>query len=234
MPPSGRFLIVGTAAQEVKRAYLAGESRRVISRRLGVSEPTVRDVLVRLGVELRARTKPAPYKHRRARPRRSLEERFWEKVNKDGPIPDGRPDLGPCWLWTGARVGRGYGKIGSGGHSGKTLMAHRVSWQIHFGEIPDELAVCHECDNPPCVNPGHFVLGTIAYNNRDMIAKGRRGRVGARPGEQNHRTHLTRDDVRTIRQERASGVMLKLLAARYGVTVSCIHQIAKGNVWRDA
>lgn len=87
--------------------------------------------------------------------------RFWSRVAKS----DG------CWLWTGARFGpNGYGAVR---FQKRNSSAHRVSWMIHFGPIPDGLFVCHKCDNPPCCNPAHLFLGTIGDNTRDMIAKGR-------------------------------------------------------------
>lgn len=95
--------------------------------------------------------------------------RFWLKVNKNGPVPPHRPELGPCWLWTGARDRGGYGQF-----SGR---AHRWSWLIHHGYRPGHgLFVCHHCDNPPCVRPDHLFLGTASDNARDMVAKGRQGR----------------------------------------------------------
>lgn len=94
----------------------------------------------------------------------TLEQRFWAKVKK----ADG------CWLWTGAGSRKGeHGRIGIGGRSEGIALAHRLSWELHHGPVPDGFCVCHRCDNPPCVNPAHLFLGTKGDNNRDMYAKGR-------------------------------------------------------------
>lgn len=97
--------------------------------------------------------------------------RFLAKVNKDGPIPQHRTNLGACWIWTGAKVRNGYGSFGFG--SPVTIKAHRFSWLYHCGAIPPCLSVLHKCDTPACVNPAHLLLGSQADNMRDAAAKGR-------------------------------------------------------------
>jgi hypothetical protein len=81
-------------------------------------------------------------------PRFRVEERFWEKVNKHGPLWNGTP----CWVWIGSRRRRGYGQVTIGG---KRMGAHRVAYEFLRGSIPDGLTIDHLCRNPPCVNPGH-------------------------------------------------------------------------------
>ena len=100
----------------------------------------------------------------------SDEDRFWSKVDKAGPVPVHRPDLGPCWLWTGSPNHNGYGR---GYFFGQNMGAHRVSWIINRGKIPFRKQVLHFCDNPPCVNPNHLWVGSQRDNFRDMVTKGR-------------------------------------------------------------
>ena len=103
---------------------------------------------------------------------RPLSERFWSKVNKNGTIPPHCPNIGECWLWTGHIIVGGYGRL-SVGH-GIQEFAHRLSYMLHYGNIPNGCFVCHRCDNPPCVRPDHLFIGTHTDNMRDMIAKGRK------------------------------------------------------------
>lgn len=99
-------------------------------------------------------------------------EGFWAKVNKEGPIPERMPEIGPCWVWTGSRDKDGYGTYG--GAKVGTRKVHRQSWQMHFGALPeDKPNVLHHCDNPPCVRPDHLWVGTNADNSRDMVNKNR-------------------------------------------------------------
>lgn len=99
------------------------------------------------------------------RRRRPAEVRFLEKVDKNGPIPAHRPDLGPCWVWTGAKGPLGYGRMGI---DGKTVQVHRFAYEHLVGPIPEGLDVDHVCRNPSCVNApgGHLEPVTHRENVR--------------------------------------------------------------------
>lgn len=94
---------------------------------------------------------------------RTLEERFWEKVNFDGPIPEYRPDLGPCWLWTAADT-NGYGIFGIGG--GANSGAHRVAYALLREPVLPNRHLDHLCRVPLCVNPFHLEPVTSWENAR--------------------------------------------------------------------
>lgn len=118
------------------------------------------------------------------------EHRFWSQVDKQGPI---HPTLGTrCWLWTGTRLhrGQGYGQIAV---DRVRYMAHRYSWILHNGPIPEGLQACHHCDNKGCVNPKHLFLGTSQDNQDDKVAKGRQA-SGRRCGVYTHPESYPRGD----------------------------------------
>lgn len=98
-------------------------------------------------------------------PRKSVAIRFFKYVTP-GPFTD-------CWLWRGYTNNKGYGLLSKGGRGTSMSLAHRISWEIHFGPIPDDLWCLHKCDTPLCCNPYHLFLGTAAENTADMLAKGR-------------------------------------------------------------
>ena len=75
-----------------------------------------------------------------------------------------------CWLWGAAHNDQGYGVLRV---NDKNVYAHRASWVVHFGELPDGHCVLHRCDVPACINPAHLFVGSKADNTKDMVAKGR-------------------------------------------------------------
>ena len=92
--------------------------------------------------------------------REPLADRFWRFVEKSDD----------CWIWVGAHQASGYGRIKD---NGEMLLAHRASYQLHFGTIAQGLWVLHRCDNPSCVNPAHLYLGDRAQNMKDAHERGR-------------------------------------------------------------
>lgn len=92
-----------------------------------------------------------------------LEVRLWAKVNKNGPVPDYAPHLGPCWLWTAHRSSHGYGRVGV---DGKGRQAHRVVYELLVGPIPDGMQLDHLCRVRHCVNPAHVEPVTPRENYR--------------------------------------------------------------------
>lgn len=139
---------------------------------------------------------------------------FWRLVQK----------LDGCWRWLGARERHGL----TYGYRGRPrVWAHRYSWELHNGPIPSGLFVLHRCDNPPCVNPEHLFLGTLADNNRDRDQKGRQAR-----GERGGRAKLTVEAVRAVRAQRAAGVACLDVAAEHGISEQQVSAIATGRSWR--
>lgn len=145
-----------------------------------------------------------------------IQKRFWTKVIKQ--------DYG-CWIWTAAKLGKGYGQFWNGD---VRMLAHRLSWEWHYGEIPPGLCVCHHCDNPSCVRPDHLFLGTIAENNRDMTAKGR-ARLPNLRGEQHPSAVLTEEQVLSILQDNRGRAFL---AHKYGVHYNTISLIQRREKWK--
>jgi hypothetical protein len=141
------------------------------------------------------------------------EQRFWNKVKKT----DG------CWNWTAARC-RSYGIFAPDGKV--PTGAHRVSWRLAFGEIPDGLFVLHKCDNPLCVRPDHLFLGTQSDNIKDKVNKGRQQRGSGAGGAK-----LTERDVMEIKARALRGEKTRALADYYGVSFGNVWMILTGKTW---
>lgn len=109
--------------------------------------------------------------------------------------------------------GDGYGQYGK-----KAQRAHRVAYVEAFGPIPDGLAVCHRCDNPPCIEPSHLFLGTSQENTADCLAKGRHafGKL----------THAQVREIRTDARPHAE------VAREYRVSVTTVRRLRSGRSWR--
>ena len=135
-----------------------------------------------------------------------------------------------CWLWIGALGSGGYGRISSGGKYGPVKKAHRASWELFRGPIPDGLSVLHKCDVRSCVNPDHLWLGTQAENMADCSRKGRGRSVN---GKDSHLAKLSEADVRYIKENYTGRYGQRIeLAERFGVHVSTIKAINRGLTWK--
>ncbi len=175
----------------------------------------------------------------------SDKSRFWEKVDKSGK----------CWIWNAARFHNGYGTFSL--HT-KTTLAHRVSFLIANGSIPNGMCVLHKCDVKNCVRPSHLFIGTMADNMRDRDMKGRQAK-GDRNGLRLHpesrpyglrnghytkpectprgvnagNAKLTDEKVEALRLEyRAGGISQDKLAAKYGICQSVTSGIILRQRWK--
>jgi hypothetical protein len=129
-----------------------------------------------------------------------------------------------CLEWTGSLDDHGYGLLALMGET----RAHRVSYRLHNGDIPEGMLVCHKCDNPPCCDPAHLFHGTYLDNARDCSSK---GRWNDRRGEKNGKAILTTDQVLDIREKLAAGLSQLTLARIYQVKPPVIYKIAHRISW---
>mgnify|MGYP000998694190 FL=1 len=150
--------------------------------------------------------------------------RFWTKVDVREP--------GECWPWTAAVRSRTcqYGVLKV---DGTVRLAHRLSFEIAYGEVPDGLFVCHTCDTPRCVNPAHLFAGSAQDNAVDAVQKGRMNPLTGRvqSGAANLNARLTDAVVVAIRRDREAGMKLVPLAAKYGVGYSTVRDIVCRRTW---
>jgi hypothetical protein len=137
--------------------------------------------------------------------------------------------LDDCWIWTGSRTSRGYGQY-------RKTTAHRYSWILANGPIPEGLFACHSCDVPSCVRPDHLFLGTQIDNMRDAVAKGRTAR-GERSGaynryeprgEERPEARFRDADVLEMRRLASEGVSHTELSRRFSAPRGTIHGVVVG------
>lgn len=145
-------------------------------------------------------------------PELTLEQRFWRKVDQSAG-----PDS--CWPWRGVRAGHRYGQVTV---NGRHDYAHRLSYELARGPIPEGMLIQHSCDNRPCVNPAHLSVGTVATNAQDMMVKGR------------HRTALKREEIEQVLALRAQRVPYAVLAPRFGRTVAGLSAMVNRELKRRA
>jgi hypothetical protein len=139
--------------------------------------------------------------------------RFWRRV-----VVAGARD---CWVWVGLTNSSGYGRIFKSRY--RSLIAHRLSWEIKMGKIPTGMCVLHKCDNRLCVNPRHLFLGTRGDNAADMVRKNRTAK-----GEGHSQSKLSEKEVLEIRKRKDQS---KALAKRFAVSIGTINEIRRRATW---
>lgn len=163
-------------------------------------------------------------------PKLSESERFWAKVDKNGPPPSHRSELGHCWVWTASTDPYGYGYFW---FRGKTMRSSRVAWIIENGALNAKAFICHHCDNPTCVRPSHLFLGDPLVNMADKVSKGRA--KGAHKGADHHAAKLDRQKVIDIRERydnrKLVPVTQRALAEEYGLHQVTISEIVTRKIW---
>jgi hypothetical protein len=143
-------------------------------------------------------------------------------------------------VWTDAPKRRGgYGRLLV---AARALAAHRVSWLLHHGPIPEGLGVLHRCDNPACCNPAHLFLGTNADNTRDAQAKGRLASGSRHAWRRQPERHpmrvrpelkkLKEEDVRAMRGLRRRGMTYTQIAERFAANARTVQAAVRGISWR--
>lgn len=145
----------------------------------------------------------------------SIVTRFWSHVHKSSG----------CWNWTASKYLNGYGQFVIRGEP--RTPAHRTSYRITCGEIPDGVCVLHRCDNRECVRPDHLFLGTRLDNTQDALKKGRIAH-----GNKSGNAVLSETKVWKIRSSFLKGKTQKELAKIFSVSQSCISKITCGNRWK--
>lgn len=142
--------------------------------------------------------------------------KFWKHVNKTAS----------CWIWSGSRSDQRYGRES---RQVGTRLAHRISWEIHYGPPPKDMDVCHHCDNPLCVRPSHLFIGKALDNMQDAASKNR-----VKFGVSHHAAKLNNDLVSQIRNLLKNGRSQSSIAREFKVTRSIISRIKNNTGWRRA
>jgi len=133
-----------------------------------------------------------------------------------------------CWIWSGGMNAYGYGSFWDMDY-GRARRAHRVSYELYKGFIPDGLLVLHKCDVPVCVNPDHLFLGTHQDNMDDKIKKGRQAK-----GENNGSSKLTEKEVKEIRDKYVPRKYTqRMLAREFNVSQVAIGCVIRNETWRN-
>lgn len=155
-------------------------------------------------------------------------DRFWSHVDKAGPVPPLHPELGPCWLWTGAPNGKGYGQWFP--YDGIHVGAHRFSLMLKLGrDMPPGEVSRHLCHVRLCCNPDHLVSGTQSQNLNDSVSDGI-----AFVGSHNPMARFTDEQVIDLRLRAATDYgpgWFAREARRLGTSVAVVARIVRGEAW---
>jgi hypothetical protein len=135
-----------------------------------------------------------------------------------------------CWEWTGTKYRGGYGHFRRQ-INGEWVMAkaHRYSYEVHKGPIPDGLLILHSCDNPSCVNPAHLRAGTAKENVQDMIKKGRK-KYGTSPGNKQHSKELA-EYIREFRRDNPERTQVEI-AWCFQTSPAQVSRILNQKIWK--
>jgi hypothetical protein len=147
--------------------------------------------------------------------------RFWSKVAIH--------DAGECWEWQGP-VSSGYGNFSVGGKRSpdyRQWLAHRYSWVLSNGPIPEGMNVCHKCDNRLCVNPSHLFLGTTADNVADKVGKDRQAQ-----GESSGGSKLTAKQIAEIVDLYNAGALQREIGSLKGITQASVSSVLRRETWK--
>lgn len=155
-----------------------------------------------------------------------LIKRFWNYVD--------RKSNSECWNWKAGKFKNGYGQFRL---LSKKIRAHRLSYSLTFGQIPEHLIIRHTCDNPKCVNPRHLITGTHKQNADDRRDRFRTAygvtKNKSMPGEKNPAAKLTKADVECILLLIKNGINCKIIAAQYMVCLTTIRNIRDKKTWQQ-
>jgi hypothetical protein len=148
---------------------------------------------------------------------KQVPQRLFDRIGSQYHV---NPTTG-CWEWSGSKDKDGYGKI----HARENgilvrFSAHRLSYMLHNGDIPEGLWVLHKCDNPSCINPDHLFLGSVKDNVRDMNGKGR-----------HRKEKLTEPEVMEMYRSHQNGVSAYQIAAKFGISHNHAWKIVTGKAW---
>lgn len=191
------------------------------SRRITLNRPTPKCCSKKCDAKRRSKLgSPNPFNWKKATTedkKERLRQKFEEKViRKEG-----------CWDWKGCAHKSGY--LPFNGMDNKWDMAHRISYFIHYGEIPSNLWVLHHCDNPRCTNPKHLYLGTPKKNSEDREKRERRP---LRKGEASHLARLTEEKVRKIKKMLQLKIPMSEIARQFKCSSGAIHAIKDKRSWK--